>query len=462
MVDKYTITERERDLILTLQESHFQDLKAKEIKPGKLSESVSAFANASGGEIFVGIGEDNKGPTPVRSWDGFSDMEEANAHLQMLDGIAPLADFIVPVFLNCEGESGVILKIEILKNAEIVSATNGVIYVRKGAQKLPVDTDDGLQRLKLDKGISSYEDYAVNTDLKDITNSKPIIDFLLQVVPAGEPEPWLKKQKLISKGDKPTVAGVLLFAEEPQAIIPKRSAIKIFRYKTTDLEPSRDQLEADPETIEGSAYELIYDAVERTQQLIQDIYLLGSVEFETVEYPTETLHEIITNAVLHRDYSIATDVQVRIFDNRIEVESPGRLAGHVTPANILATQFARNQRIVRLINKFPNPPNKDVGEGLNTAFAAMRKLRLREPTIEETEASVIVTIPHQKLASPEELVMEHLNRAGTIRNSEARKVCGIVSENSMKSVFKRLEARGMIERVPDLPQSKAAWRKTRV
>lgn len=206
---------------------------------------------------------------------------------------------------------------------------------------------------------------------------------------------------------------------------------------------------------------MIYAAVKRTQEVVQDIYILGSTEFETVEYPLETLHEIITNAVLHRDYSIATDVQVRVFDNRIEVESPGRLAGHVTPANILDTQFARNQRVVRLINKFPDPPNKDVGEGLNTAFAAMRKLRLREPEIVETENSVTVTIPHQRLASPEELVMEHLEKFGTIRNSVARKLCGITSENSMKSVFKRLEARGMIERVPDLPQSKAAWRQTK-
>jgi ATP-dependent DNA helicase RecG len=64
-------------------------------------------------------------------------------------------------------------------------------------------------------------------------------------------------------------------------------------------------------------------------------------------------------------------VHIRIFDNRIDVESPGRLPAHITPENILKERFARNPTLVRLINKFPNPPNKDVGEGLNTAFAAM-------------------------------------------------------------------------------------------
>jgi ATP-dependent DNA helicase RecG len=99
-----------------------------------------------------------------------------------------------------------------------------------------------------------------------------------------------------------------------------------------------------------------------------------------VQYPPETLHEIITNAVLHRDYSVAADIQIRVFDNRIEVESPGRLAGHVTADNILHTQYARNQRLVRLINKFPNPPNKDVGEGLNLRVPICEGFRLMPPS----------------------------------------------------------------------------------
>jgi ATP-dependent DNA helicase RecG len=215
----------------------------------------------------------------------------------------------------------------------------------------------------------------------------------------------------------------------------------------------------DPLTIEGWAYKLIYDAVAKTQDIIEDMKRLGTAGLLAVQYPPETLHEIITNAVLHRDYSVAADIQIRVFDNRIEVESPGRLAGHVTTENILHTQYARNQRLVRLINKFPNPPNKDVGEGLNTAFDAMRKLRLRDPIISETASSVVVTIPHQKLASPEDLVMEFLDSNPEIQNRIARDICGVRSENSMKSIFKRLESRGLIEQVPGRSRFKAAWRK---
>jgi len=75
-----------------------------------------------------------------------------------------------------------------------------------------------------------------------------------------------------------------------------------------------------------------------------------------------------------------------------------------------------------MINKFPDPPNKDVGEGLNTAFAAMKQLRLREPVIRQTEHSVMVEIRHQRLGRPEELIMEYLNEHGEITNLIAREL----------------------------------------
>jgi ATP-dependent DNA helicase RecG len=455
---RVTIDSRQRDLILATEEDHFHDVKAKEIKPAKLTESISAFANAGGGEIFIGVREDKIGPTKERKWDGFSDTEAANPFLQALNTVAPLADFIITTFLECVGEPGLVLKIEILRNSSITKATDGVAYIRKGAQKLPVNTNEAFERLRLDKGISSYENYKVDAPLDSIENSAVTLGFLLGVVPTAEPETWLRKQQLIV-GNSPTVAGVILFSEDPQAILPKRTAIKLFRYRANDEVFSRDQLVFDPLTIEGWAYKLIYDAVTATQDVVGDMKRLGTKGLLAVEYPRETLHEIITNAVLHRDYSVAADIQIRIFDNRIEVESPGRLAGHVTTDNILHTQYARNQRLVRLINKFPNPPNKDVGEGLNTAFDAMRKLRLRDPVIKENASSVLVTIPHQKLASPEDLVMEFLHNNAEIQNRVARGLCGVRSENSMKTIFKRLESRGLIEQVPERPRFKAAWRK---
>ncbi|MCP4138805.1 MAG: ATP-dependent DNA helicase RecG, partial [Chloroflexi bacterium] len=206
-------------------------------------------------------------------------------------------------------------------------------------------------------------------------------------------------------------------------------------------------------------YNVIYQSVAQASKMIEGIQKLGKRGLEPIKYPHETLHEIITNAILHRDYSIASDVQVRVFDNRIEVESPGRLPGHVTEKNILETQSARNPTVVRLINKFPNPPNQDVGEGLNTAFSAMEALRLKPPKIKEKENSVLVYIPHEPLASPEELVLEYLNSNREITNRIARDLTGIKSENSMKNVFLRLKKRDLIEPIPGRKGAASAWQK---
>jgi ATP-dependent DNA helicase RecG len=247
----------------------------------------------------------------------------------------------------------------------------------------------------------------------------------------------------------------------PQAILPKRSGIKIYRYKTSEAEGTRDTLVSDPISVEGCAYDLIKEAVKSTKEIIEKIQILGTKGLEPVTYPTETLHEVITNAVLHRDYSIADDVHVHIFDNRVEVESPGRLPAHITIKNILKERFARNGNLVRVINTFPNPPNKDVGEGLNTAFEAMRNLRLKEPVILEHDNSVLVQIKHEKLAAAEDIIMDYLDNAKFITNRVARKLTGIKSENSMKNVLLRLRDKGIIEQVPGRSGFASAWQKKR-
>ena len=211
--------------------------------------------------------------------------------------------------------------------------------------------------------------------------------------------------------------------------------------------------------MEGSLYNQIRDVVSITTTHVESFKKLDAAGLMSVSYPPETLHEIITNALIHRDYGVADDVHIRIFDNRIEVESPGRLAGHVSPNNILDERFARNGNIVRLINKFPDAPNKDVGEGLNTAFAAMKRLQLKDPVIQELEHSVLVNIRHERLASPEQMVMDYLESNEQVTNKIVRNMSGIGSENKVKTIFQGLMKRNQIERVPEKKGNLAAYRK---
>jgi ATP-dependent DNA helicase RecG len=451
-----TITPEQKQKILSIEEGHFGDLKSVDISPGKLTKSISAFANADGGELFIGVDENTR--TGARSWRGFNKIEDANGHIQAFESLFPLGHGFNYAFLESKRAKGKLLHIDILKSQDIVYSNDKIAYLRRGAMSLPQTTPEEIERLKLNKGLTTFETNIVNTDTQYISNSENIIKFMLDVIPTSEPPVWLKKQQLI-RDDKPTVAGILLFSDEPQAILPKRCSIKIYRYKTMDEQGSRDTLEFDPITIEGCVYEQIASAVEKTKKIIEGLKVLGVNGLEIVRYPQETLHEVITNAVLHRDYSILDDIHVRIFDNRIEVQSPGKLPAHITTKNILEERFSRNGTIVRIINKFPNPPNKDVGEGLNTAFQAMRKLKLKDPIIEETASSVVIKIRHERLASPEETVLEYLEHHKSINNTAARQICYIGSENIMKRVFERLIITNKIERIPGLKGRATAYRK---
>ncbi|MDJ0681080.1 MAG: ATP-binding protein [Xenococcaceae cyanobacterium MO_167.B52] len=451
-----TIMYSQRVKLLESQEDHFRDFKSKKIKPAKITKTISAFANADGGDLYIGIDEDKE--NKIKLWRGFENVEEANGFIQIFEKLFPLGQEFSYEFLKVS-DAGLVLHINIHKTHDIKKASDDKVYLRRGAQNLPVTTEEKLKRLRMNKGLVSHESATVSADLFFITESDVVKNFLCEVVPTtNDARTWLKKQLLI-RNEKPTVSGVLLFSDEPQAIIPKHCGIKIARYKTIDSEGSRATLDSNPVTVEGCLYEQIYKAVDKTVEIIEQSPILNNGIMDKIDYPPETLHEIITNAILHRDYSIADDVHIRIFDNRIEVESPGTLPGHVTTKNILETRFSRNGSLVRIINKFPNPPNKDIGEGLNTAFQAMTKLRLKEPIIKQNENSLLVVIRHESLASPEELIMNHLKKHSEINNSIVTRICHIDSENKVSRILKNLVNENLIERIPGKQGRASAYRK---
>lgn len=450
------ISDDQANRVMMASESQFADVKAAEITPSKLSRTISAFANSDGGDLYVGISEADV--TKVRSWKGFHDEEAANDHVATFEQISPLGTNLHYTFLQCDGRPGLVLHIQVNKSKGIVKASNGIPYTRANAASVPCSSPESVKKLDYLKGITSFETELASCTASAITDSTVITDFLTEVVPTAQPEAWLKKQMLIAD-DRPTVAGVLLFAEEPQAILPKRCGVKIYRYKTREPEGFRAALAFDPKTVEGCLYAQIIEAVKVTTEIAESIPKLGEEGLGQIKYPTVTLHEIITNAVIHRDYSIADDVHIRIFENRIEVQSPGRLPAHITTQNIKDERFARNGAIVRILNKFKDAPNKDVGEGLNTAFDAMHELGLKEPTIIEKDNSVLVIIRHEPLASPIEAIMDYLEINGTIKNAQAREITHVRADYQIKGIFKKMVDSNMIEQVPGTRTSNTAYRK---
>ncbi|WP_128945176.1 AlbA family DNA-binding domain-containing protein [Bradyrhizobium zhanjiangense] len=209
MPEQKTTVPADAEKILQVEESHYLDVKAIEIKPSKLSETISAFANTSGGEVFVGVAERKDGSARIRHWSGFPNMEAANAHLQVLDGMGALGTHYSASFISIPGREdaypGYVLHLTIPKTRDILRATDGLPYVRRNASNIRIDTEEGLQRLKLDKGISTFEDEVIPVQAQVITNSKVMLKFVLAVVPNAEPEEWAQSQFLLHKGQPQTV-----------------------------------------------------------------------------------------------------------------------------------------------------------------------------------------------------------------------------------------------------------------
>lgn len=441
-------------------EGHFYDRKAAQIKGAKLQKIVCAFANADGGDVYVGIADDKDEELPEKRWAGAPNMEEFNQLIQSLMELAPSPP-ITMEFLRSSLSSNYVLHIQVDKSQSVHQTSDGTVYERKGAQSLPIKEARRITALGFAKGASSYEDMQVDSaDAEDVVDSEEIKVFLGEYSPKTDPlDLALNKGLIDRKNFKPKACGLLLFSNDPSGVIPKKCSVKIIRYETKEDDPERDHL-AFTETAEGPLYPLIRASVARVTDIMSSISVWTTEGPKSMQYPPETLWEIVVNAVIHRDYSVSDDVQIQIFDNRIEVLSPGRLPGFVSRENILDVRYARNPKIVGMLSKYKNAPNKDIGEGLNTAFQKMKEWKMRNPEIIEEGNYVRVVIPHASLATPQEAIMEFLINNPTITNKQARDITGIKSENAVKSEFYKLRDTGRIEMIPELKGNKAAWRLT--
>lgn len=439
-------------------EGHFYDRKAAQIKGAKLQKIVCAFANADGGDVYVGIADDKDQEDPEKRWAGAPSMEEFNQLIQSLMELSPSPPMTLE-FLRSSLSENYVLHIQVDKSQSVHQTADGTVYERKGAQSLPIKEAERITALGFAKGASSYEDMQVDSaDAEDVVDSDEINVFLGEYSPKTDPLDLSLNKGLIDRETfKPKACGLLLFSNEPSVVIPKKCSVKIIRYETKEDDPERDHL-GFTETIEGPLYPLIRASVERVTEIMSSINVWTTDGAKSMQYPPETLWEIVVNAVIHRDYSVSDDVQILIFDNRIEVLSPGRLPGFVSRENILDVRYARNPKIVGMLSKYKNAPNKDIGEGLNTAFQKMKEWKMRNPEILEEDNYVRVVIPHASLATPQEAIMEFLSKNPTITNKQARDITGIKSENAVKSEFYKLRDAGSIEMIPELKGNKAAWR----
>lgn len=429
-------------------EDHFTDFKSAKITPSKVQETFVAFANADSGDIWIGV-EDKKvnGDRIV----GYNSIEEANDLIKvLLRDTSPVVENIEVEFINF-GKKGYVLHVFVPKSIRVHYTTSGDCFVRLNASSIKIKGEK-INSLSYSKGSFSYERTSVEeSEVNDFVDSPVLADYLKRIGSELSPISFLKKQKLISSGKdpKPFVNCVLLFDEEPQATLSTRCAIKVFRILTSD-EYKREQLNGAPQTINGPIEQQIYKAIKTVNDLLADAKIEVDGKMVKMQFPEQTIHEILVNAVLHRDYSVSDDIHIRIFDNRVEIISPGRLPGYITLSNIYSERYMRNPNLVRMLHNLPNPVNHDIGEGLDTARNEMKKAGLIDPIIEELTNSVKVTIKYKKrIASLEEVIIKYFEDypEGTLTNKTVRELSGEDDINKVKSAIQKLRRLEHIEPV---------------
>ncbi|WP_030024025.1 ATP-binding protein [Streptomyces monomycini] len=456
-----SISRAEAADILARQESHFWEFKSGRGGGAVVQVIAAALANAEGGEFIVGI-EDPRSGRGLARWRGFASLEDANFVQQaMVDQVEPPVPYDIE-FLRVDGhpELGWACLVTVHKSPDVHRTARGEVPQRRGAQSRRLKGTQ-ITDLSLSKGARSYEDQLLRDyTLEELRDEDELHVFLGRYSPSTSAERFLRRQRLVDRGGSPaTVAGAVLFAAEPPVVVPKKCSVKIARYETGEQVPDRRHLKSAPTTVDGPARLLIDRTLAAVTRIIQSVPVLGpDGALSPMAYPPEALKEIIVNAVIHRDYNLSDDILISVFDNRVEVRSPGRLPGHMTPDTLFTDRFARNPTIVRLLNKYPDPPNKDIGEGLDTVLSTMKAAKLREPRFFVEDNAFVVVLEHTPLARPEELVLQYLRSNPEIPNRIARRITGIASENRMKRVFHRLRDAGQIEPVPDRAGSRAAWR----
>lgn len=447
MYEVIDLSAKEVEVLLNTVEDHFNDFKSKQIAPNKLQETFVAFANADGGNIYIGI-EDSASDRERLS--GFNEPEEANAIIStLLENTNPAVENVEIEYLKTPG-NGLILHIDIPKSPKVHYTASGDCFIRANAQKVKIK-GERITQLSYSKGAEPYEKKAVDiVEVQDILDSEYYVDYRRRIGTSQSPEVFLKKQRLLTKKDDefvPNVGCVLLFDEEPQGSLDTRCAVKVYRLRTTETEYKREQLQEEPVTIEGPLEIVILSTIDKVKEYVDGASFKDGDNLVKLVYPAEALKEILVNAVIHRDYSQKDDVHVKVYDNRIEVQSPGRLPGYMTVDNLYEERFSRNPNLVRLLHKLPNPVNHDIGEGLDTAKNELRKAGLVAPVFEERGNNFVVIVKHQTIASIEDVIINYFNDnpTGQLTNKLVRQLSGEDDLQKVKKALQKLRDEGIIK-----------------
>lgn len=296
-----------------------------------LTQELVAFSNSGGGKIFIGVDDDSniKGLQPA-------DIKRLN---QLISNAASqsVKPSINPLTENINTTHGIVIIVNVSPGLnKHYMDNNGHIWVKNGADKRRVTAREEMQRLFQESNlIYADETPILSTSISDI-HFHLFSEYFNKRYKQNYEETELELIQIfrnlnLAQNNYLNLAGVMLFAKDPQKYLPV-FMIKAAKFPGNDFHENKY---IDSEDIHGvleRQFERSFNYITRNlhhTQNNQGVNTLG-----VPEIPYIVIEEFLVNALVHRDYFINAPIRIFIFNDRIEIISPGHLPNHLTPEHL--------------------------------------------------------------------------------------------------------------------------------
>jgi ATP-dependent DNA helicase RecG len=346
------------------------------------AKQLMAFANADGGYLLI---SDTKG----NSLDTQQAQDLVESIIEAATQIHPV--LVIPIPKIVEQDSKNIVVAHVPKGLPAIYSFEGLYLHRYGQENRPLEPAT-LRRLMLERGEFSFESSVPRNATLEHMDWDKAEDYARRIPSHkyDDTKDLLYQRGCLTRIDGtlyPTYAGVLLFGKQPKqfAYGAEITAVRFPSQRMTDHFNRQD--------IQGTLLDQIkqvetflYDNLRKNVSLQTDM-----AREEAYEYPMEAAREIVLNAIAHRDYSIMGDnIRLYIYSDRLEVSSPGGLAGPMTLANLQHSRFSRNPIIVQVLSDLHYIER--LGYGVDRVLTLMAKQNLDAPNFNEEQGAFVVTL----------------------------------------------------------------------
>ena len=356
------------------------DCKSVKIEPKALAVPIVAMANADGGMLAIGISD------KTRRIEGIDQHTvHVNELLKVPFSLCIPSVNIKPEYIPCidsEGKPNHVLLLHIPASATLHANQADEVFMRVGDSSRKLGFEERMS-LMYDKGERYFEDTAAyDATIEDI-DFNYVQDLLNVIGYTKSPLEYLKENNnfITYKDGKEQIstACILLFGKKPQLFFP-RARVRFIRYMGTEEKVGREMNVIKDVTFEGRIIDQIRKTIDYLESQVKEHTYLGEkgVFVTDREYSPFVLQEMTVNSICHRDYSIkGTEIQIKMFDDRLVFETPGKFPGIVRSDNIRHTHFSRNPKIAEFLKAYKYV--REFGEGVDRMCKELEAKGLHDP-----------------------------------------------------------------------------------